>query len=134
MWIDTFADVDRGYFPRTGLVDRRHNPRLAGRVCRALNAVLGDAPAVSFAGMTACEGGRLLQLEHATDRWLLLLPDPEIDTANLPFAAESWIDLSTGTVGRERPSRCRSPWLLAGVAADGNVEAPRRRKRDLRIA
>ena len=114
VWIDTFADVDRGYFPRTGLVDRRYNPRLAGRVCRVLNAVLGDAGVLSFAGMKDCAGGKLLQLAHGNESWSLFLPDPEIDTANLPSAAGSWIDLSTGTVGRARPSTCRSPWLLGG--------------------
>ncbi|MEZ5925277.1 MAG: metallophosphoesterase [Hyphomicrobiaceae bacterium] len=34
--IDTFDDVDRGYFTRTGLVDRRFNPRLAGQVMSTL--------------------------------------------------------------------------------------------------
>ncbi|MBK7660357.1 MAG: hypothetical protein IPJ28_15050 [Betaproteobacteria bacterium] len=41
VWLDTFCDVDRGYFPRTGLVDRRYNPRLAGKVCRNLNSAFG---------------------------------------------------------------------------------------------
>ena len=31
--IDTFDDADRGYFTRTGLVDRRFNPRLASNIC-----------------------------------------------------------------------------------------------------
>lgn len=30
--IDTFADIDRGYHPRNGLVDRRYNLRTAGRL------------------------------------------------------------------------------------------------------
>ena len=30
--LDTFDDIDRGYFTRTGLVDRRFNPRLAGQL------------------------------------------------------------------------------------------------------
>jgi hypothetical protein len=113
-WIDTLADVDRGYFPRTGLVDRRYNPRLAGKVCRAVNAVLGDAADISYAGMTACPGGSLLLLARGTEQWTLVLPNPEIDTANLSSATGSWIDLSNGTVAREKPSTCRSPWMLAG--------------------
>ncbi len=32
VFIDTFVDMDRGYFVRIGLVDRRYNPRLSGRV------------------------------------------------------------------------------------------------------
>jgi hypothetical protein len=34
--LDTFDDIDRGYFTRTGLIDRRFNPRLAGRLVSAL--------------------------------------------------------------------------------------------------
>jgi hypothetical protein len=29
LFIDTFVDSDRGYYPRIGLVDRRFNPRPA---------------------------------------------------------------------------------------------------------
>ena len=29
LYIDTFEDKDRGYFPRVGLIDRRSNPRAA---------------------------------------------------------------------------------------------------------
>lgn len=38
--LDNFTDSDRGYFARTGLVDRRYNPRLAGRVVKHLLAML----------------------------------------------------------------------------------------------
>ena len=34
--IDTFDDADRGYFTRTGLVDRRFNPRLASNILSEL--------------------------------------------------------------------------------------------------
>jgi predicted phosphodiesterase len=37
---DTFADVDRGYFRRHGVVDRFYNPRKAFHVVRHLNAAL----------------------------------------------------------------------------------------------
>lgn len=40
VFIDTLADVDRGYFPRAGLVDRRFNPHPAGRALRNLHGVL----------------------------------------------------------------------------------------------
>jgi hypothetical protein len=39
--LDTFDDADRGYFARTGLVDRRFNPRLAGEVISTLVGALG---------------------------------------------------------------------------------------------
>lgn len=40
---DTFMDVDRGYFPRNGLIDRRYDPRPAALALAALNAVF-DRP------------------------------------------------------------------------------------------
>lgn len=39
--LDTFDDADRGYFARTGLVDRRFNPRVAGEVMSTLVNALG---------------------------------------------------------------------------------------------
>jgi hypothetical protein len=39
--LDTFDDADRGYFARTGLIDRRFNPRLAGEVISTLVNSLG---------------------------------------------------------------------------------------------
>ena len=34
--LDTFDDADRGYFTRTGLIDRRFNPRIAGQLISEL--------------------------------------------------------------------------------------------------
>lgn len=42
--LDTFTDADRGYFVRTGFVDRRDNPRLAARLMRTLMAAAGAGP------------------------------------------------------------------------------------------
>jgi hypothetical protein len=42
--LDTFTDADRGYFVRTGLVDRRYNPRLAARLIRTLMAAATAGP------------------------------------------------------------------------------------------
>ena len=46
VWVfaDTFADVDRSYFRRTGVVDRRYNPKLGSRVVRHLYAALNATP------------------------------------------------------------------------------------------
>jgi hypothetical protein len=41
-WIDTLADIDRGYFIRHGLIDRRCNLRKAGRVLMNLHAALAE--------------------------------------------------------------------------------------------
>ena len=43
--MDTFDDADRGYFTRTGLVDRRFNPRVASNIVSELIQRLGmDGP------------------------------------------------------------------------------------------
>ena len=38
---DTFMDVDRGYFPRNGFIDRMFNPRPALRTYAAMSHLLG---------------------------------------------------------------------------------------------
>ena len=40
VFIDTFADVERGFFMRNGVTDRRYNPRLGSHVARHLYAAL----------------------------------------------------------------------------------------------
>ena len=39
--LDTFVDIDRGYFLRHGLFDRRHNPRKAGLLIKQIKDVYG---------------------------------------------------------------------------------------------
>ena len=40
VFVDTFVDHDRGYFPRIGLYDRRVNPRKSAHIVRNLNLAL----------------------------------------------------------------------------------------------
>ena len=42
--LDTFADIDRGYFIRKGLVDRRYNPNAGWRALRTLHGLLDTLP------------------------------------------------------------------------------------------
>ncbi len=42
VFVDTFMDLDRGYFPRVGLYDRRLNPRMGSHVLAYLQGVLND--------------------------------------------------------------------------------------------
>lgn len=89
VWLDTFADVDRGYFPRTGLVDRRYNPRKAGKVCRNLNSAM----ACVADGATRCE--------------LAAAAGP------MPPGARHWIDLVEGRMG-DGPMPGPGPVLVVG--------------------
>jgi len=42
VYLDTFADVDRGYYRRHGVVDRYFNPRPAFHVLRHMNSIFAD--------------------------------------------------------------------------------------------
>ena len=53
VFFDTFADHDRGYFPRHGLVDRSCDPRPAGVVLRQLVEKLATMDAPHAAGAAA---------------------------------------------------------------------------------
>ena len=99
VWLDTFADVDRGYFPRAGLVDRRFNPKLAGKVCRNLNSAMESV---------------------VTDiaQWELVLP-----TAERSRKVRRWIDLATGAVGEGSPP-ISVPLLVTAEAEPGRPPAP----------
>ena len=70
-YIDTLMDVDRGYFPRTGFIDRSCNPRLASRVYANLHAAFG---AVSIGEIT-CSSQDVYPIAHSeTHTFALLLP------------------------------------------------------------
>lgn len=73
---DTFMDVDRGYFPRNGFIDRMFNPRPALRAYAAMSHLLGDAagltvdPVARDAGRSVCfrVGGAAHVLVSGADR------------------------------------------------------------------
>lgn len=129
-WLDTLADVDRGYFPRLGLVDRRFNPRLAGRVCRHLNSLLGSAidGARSLAEFRIPEA-KVLELRVAEPSWSLILPDQPLTLEAIPAttrvasASAKWIDLATGIVSgvRWRAGDAGTYTLETPVHCDGPV-------------
>lgn len=86
--LDTFADMDRGYFPRSGLVDRRYNPRLAADVYRNLNAQLGPHSKKLTIGETQkVSGGKICTLKSSECIWVLALPDNELCLSQLDMAA-----------------------------------------------
>ncbi len=89
--LDTFADSDRGYFARAGLVNRRFNPKLGSHVVGNLFALLDD------------NGWRLDDAEAAVtlsgdagERLTLVLSNP----GDVDLAGAEWIDLETGEIHR----------------------------------
>lgn len=86
--LDTFADSDRGYFVRAGLVDRRFNPKLGSHVVGNLISLLDGA------GWTLAERGLALSNDSG-ERLVLILPE---DDAPALTAGGQWIDLETGAI------------------------------------
>lgn len=94
VWLDTFADIDRGYFVRNGLADRRLAPRPAGLALRHLQAALAGlgepAEAITVQDSTH---GRVIRA--TAGRVTLLLALPTHPDAGLPGAGAP-TDLLTG--------------------------------------
>lgn len=72
--LDTFMDIDRGYFPRNGLVDRRFNPRPAARVVAALHAALPPG-ALALRQVDHAAGARCVHFA-ASGRQMALVSGP----------------------------------------------------------
>lgn len=135
-FIDTFMDVDRGYFPRNGFIDRRCNPRLPMRVYAHLHAALAAWSAGDFASAACLRTPSSLMLRMPDDRELALITSPTAEMHELSGALGTAagqraivIDLDSGRrvpllAGRERSGeRHGVPYL---IVIDGRGQTPRR--------
>jgi 3',5'-cyclic AMP phosphodiesterase CpdA len=133
VFADTFADVDRGYFVRNGVVDRRYNPRLGLHIVRNLYGALRDGRTLRSARSETFSSGTLIEIEIDGATNVLLLPDGESDMGAIPrpgrltgnAAQARMTDLATGEVSTvnlnargdelqiEERSLPRHPMLLA---------------------
>jgi hypothetical protein len=134
VYFDTFEDVDRGYFVRHGLVDRRYNPRLPAKVLRHLNATLTRYRTEEIEGCFDKDlpGGRLLTVLFARRFLTLVMPSPRCILSDLD-APESrapetlvLLDLESGVLSDvafkirgsrllfEKPVSVESPQLALG--------------------
>ncbi len=101
LYLDTLADIDRGYFPRLGLVDRSFNPRLAGKVFAALEAELGAASELELCEEITISDGRIISAKRDKTILHLILPSNEITVPDLMLSiglpnAVRAVDLETG--------------------------------------
>jgi predicted phosphodiesterase len=106
IFLDSFIDIDRSYFARNGLYDRRFNPRLGSLVFLNLHAalqphyntiknsnLLSDIPGMSLAW-----------LKSETTESLVILPDAETEVTTFPLAIKAHsgnfrcINLKTGQI------------------------------------
>jgi 3',5'-cyclic AMP phosphodiesterase CpdA len=100
--LDTFADMDRGYFPRNGLVDRLYNPRLAGKVFASLQRLLVEVgPFIGVAERSVVGFGKVVLAENQGGRLWLLLPEDggSIDAVGFDDAVglPRVVDLASGS-------------------------------------
>ncbi len=149
VYFDTFEDVDRGYFVRHGLVDRRYNPRLAARVLHHLQAALArhDSADVLRCSAEDSGSGRLLTARLYAGLLVLVLPGQgfrlrQIDGASDTGESLTLIDLEDGAVSEvrvrsaesrlrlEEPLTVDRPALLAAGPAAAGPAAPGPESRD----
>jgi hypothetical protein len=58
---DTFMDIDRGYFPRNGFIDRRFNPRAANKAVAGLCSAFEGIDTATLVGQQRIGNGRLTE-------------------------------------------------------------------------
>ena len=87
IFIDSFIDIDRSYFARNGLYDRRFNPRLGSYVFQNLHAALeSHYNKIENAGLLPdIQGMSLVRLKSKTTEILLILPDTGTEVSAIPL-------------------------------------------------
>ncbi len=97
VFLDTFMDNDRGYFPRIGLYDRLLNPRRSAIVLRNLNAAFSKyGVPVSEPFFDSVDGWTRVGFQSENMDYALMLPD------SVESCVGSWagdiVDLVTGVI------------------------------------
>ena len=114
---DTFMDIDRGYHPRNGFIDRMFNPRPALRAFAAMAHVLGDAGRVVIERVEQANGMRTVRFSTGAASHLLVSAGAQARLRELAerSGAHEAIDLCTGEIG-DLPGAARAGvWVLASV-------------------
>lgn len=102
---DTFMDVDRGYFPRNGFIDRRFNPRPAALAVAALVATLPAAGMARVVSADAAESSRTVRFSVGNDEFELVAErSPRASLRLIAPASGIVVDLLTQEVV-ELPAR-----------------------------
>ena len=126
VFIDTLADVDRGYFPRLGVIDALHNPRDGHHAIRNLNAALQGDHAWALT-LPAYNDHGLIHLRRGDDKACVLIVPPGKGGVHLsdigqdPAAPTECRDLIEGKPRRDATVNAKGelatnrggrPWLI----------------------
>jgi 3',5'-cyclic AMP phosphodiesterase CpdA len=125
VFLDTFVDHDRGYYPRHGLLDRRYNPRSSYYVlCHLHRALGGGQQGLEVTPVDTSPGIHAFALETPQYACVLLLSDREASRAEMDLSSLSgtdaldrvgqWMDLRTGKVRdvHWRQSPAQGGWIV----------------------
>lgn len=103
IFLDTFMDHDRGYFPRAGLYDRRLNPRRAAFVLRHLNTAINIyGTVITIPIKQEINGWATITFDSIQTSYCLHLPN----TTDAPVlqTEPTTIDLTTGVINPRKLS------------------------------
>ena len=108
VFADTMVDVDRGYFPRSCVIDRLCNPRPGRHVVRHMHAafdIIDDG--LSPIDARNLEGGRCLEMREAGNPLVLVVPEGRSATLDVAWYDQPVlvVDLLTGNVTPHPPRR-----------------------------
>lgn len=118
---DTFADFDRGFFRRFGVVDRLYNPRLGFHVLRHLYGALHIYPdSLQLAEIRTTTNSRSVHVRHGSGALILLMPTAGNDSYLSRDEVASYfvndpicLDLANGHYVESCPERLTTPVLLS---------------------
>jgi hypothetical protein len=130
-YFDTFMDVDRGYFPRNGFIDRRCNPRLPSRVYANLHAALGYVVSGPLVPLTVGQAEPGAMYSSNERQIVILVLDDSADAAQAigrlsrltKVTRTTRIDLGDGAASQHDLSNTRAhhssrvPYLLVSEIA-----------------
>ena len=113
---DTFMDIDRGYFPRNGFIDRMFNPRPALRAYAAMSHLLGDGAGVTV-DPVARDGARTVRFRAGGVAHVLISGVDRVAAGALAKApgAQAVLDLCAGqfvSLGAEPGDAKPGLWVL----------------------
>jgi hypothetical protein len=115
---DTFMDIDRGYHPRNGFIDRMFNPRAALRAFAAMAHVLGDARRVAIEPAEQQAGLRIVRFRIGETSHALVSGGAPGAVHELARAtgARRWIDLCSGEIDSALAG-ASGVWVLSEVSS-----------------
>jgi len=114
-FLDTFDDIDRSYFARAGLVDRRFNPKAGSFVVGHLFALLGGRDWTLAGDAAEVSGARVLEISTDGETALMVLPgDGGVSAADAlgGRAVAKACDLSSGVLSDALPETITGPTAI----------------------